>query len=252
MQAESGSGGAPRILPFGDGALIVEYGDRVDRALSAKVLALDAAMTAAPPPGLQETAPSFRSLLVRFDPLETDGAAMEAAIRALLATSAGGGAAQAPRRLWTLPVCHDGELAPDLDAVAERAGLTRSAVIDLHTAMEHHVYMIGFLPGCPYLGDLPAAIDFPRRTDPRLRVPAGSVAIAVGLTVIYPVESPGGWHLIGRCPARLFDIAAEGPPALLSPGDRVRFEPVSAARYAELARAAEAGEWAPGATGAEA
>ncbi|MEM9782192.1 MAG: 5-oxoprolinase subunit PxpB [Pseudomonadota bacterium] len=230
-----------RFLPFGDAALIVEFGREKDRMLSASVLALDRQIAAAGIVGVIETAPSFRSLTVQFDPLQTDGAAVEAAIRPLIdARGAGGGRA----RRWRFPACYEGAFAPDLADVAARAGLTPSAVIELHAGIAHHVYMIGFLPGCPYMGDLPPAIDFPRRHDPRTAVPAGSVAIAVGLTVIYPVTSPGGWHLIGRTPVTLFDTMAE-PPALLAPGDAVVFEPIGAAAYARVAAAAASGDWAP-------
>ncbi|MEM6971438.1 MAG: 5-oxoprolinase subunit PxpB [Pseudomonadota bacterium] len=238
----------PSFLPFGDAALIVEFGREKDRALSARVLALDAAISearaAGAMPGVIETAPTFRSLTVQFDPLATDGKAVEEAIRPLI----GGAGASAPAaRLWRFPACYEGVYAPDLSAIAEHAGLTPSDVVALHIGVEHHVYMIGFLPGCPYMGDLPAGIDFPRRADPRTTVPAGSVAIAVGLTVIYPVTSPGGWHLIGRTPVTLFDVATD-PPALLSPGDAVVFDPVSADAYARIERAAAAGDWAPEST----
>lgn len=221
----------PRFLPFGDAALLVEFGDRVDPALSARVMGLDARLAAADIPGLIETAPSFRSLMVQFDPLETEGEAVAAAIRPLCA---GLDAAEPEGRLWRVPVCYEGDLATDLEDVAARAGLAPEAVVALHAEAEHSVYMIGFLPGCPYLGGLPAEIDLPRRTDPRVRVPKGSVAIAAGLTVIYPVESPGGWNLIGRTPVPLFDPGA-APPALFAPGDRVRFEPVGRADYDRLA-----------------
>lgn len=253
MAAASGLEGiaAPRFLPFGDAAVIVEFGETKDRALSAAVLALDAAVGEAVARGeaglvgLRETAPSFRSLLVQFDPLVTDEARIEAGIRALLPGLEvdHGGAA----RLWRLPACYEGTCAPDLAAVAEAAGMRPAAVVELHAGLVHHVYMIGFLPGCPYMGDLPAAIDLPRRADPRTAVPAGSVAIAVGLTVIYPFESPGGWHLIGKTPARLFDPGADRP-VLLAPGDAVAFEPVGARAYDEIARAAAAGDWAPEST----
>lgn len=236
-----------RFLPFGDAALIVEFGATVDRALSAQVLALDAAVETAAAggalPGLRETAPSFRSLLVQFDPLVTDAAQIEAELRALMGDLKVTPAAT--RRLWRLPACYEGEAAADLPGVAAAAGLASDAVVALHTGMRHHVYMIGFLPGCPYMGDLPAAIDLPRRADPRTRVPAGSVAIAVGLTVIYPFDSPGGWHLIGRTPAPLFDPEATARPVLLAPGDAVIFEPVATAALAEIERAAAAGEWQP-------
>ncbi|MEL6767356.1 MAG: 5-oxoprolinase subunit PxpB [Pseudomonadota bacterium] len=244
--ADGGTTGMPepRYLPFGDAALIVEFGREKDRALSAAVLALDAALAAAPPEGVVETAPSFRSLLVQFDPLVTDGPRLEAAIREVVGS--GLSATEGAATHWRLPACYEGEYAPDLDDVAARAGMTPSAVVDLHAGIAHHVYMIGFLPGAPYMGDLPAAIDFPRRSDPRTKVPAGSVAIAVGLTVIYPVTSPGGWHLIGRTPVTLFDQTAGGAaPALLRPGDAVSFVPTPPDRYAEIARAAEAGDWQP-------
>lgn len=233
---------APRFLPFGDAAILVEFGASVDRAVSARVVALDAAVRAARVPGLLETAPSFRSLMVQFDPLATDAEAVSAAIRPLLdgATDQGAGGG----RLWRLPACYEGELAPDLGEVAELAGLTPAQVVDLHVETRHHVYMIGFLPGCPYMGDLPKSIDFPRKTTPRTVVPLGSVAIAVGLTVIYPAVSPGGWRLIGRTPTPLFDAAAD-PPALLEPGDQVRFEPVDRAVYERLARDVAEGGWRP-------
>lgn len=233
----------PRFLPFGDAALLVEYGRRVDRGLSARVLALDAAVQDAAIPGIVETAPSFRSLMVQFDPLQTELGAVVERLRPL-AEQAVAERSDRPARIWRIPACYEGDCAPDLDEVAERAGLDRSAVVDLHVGQDHHVYMIGFLPGCPYMGDLPAEIDFPRRKDPRMRVPAGSVAIAIGLTVIYPADSPGGWRLIGRTPAALFDPAAV-PPILLEPGDAVRFEPIGARAYERIAVAVAAGDWRP-------
>ncbi|MEM7497407.1 MAG: 5-oxoprolinase subunit PxpB [Pseudomonadota bacterium] len=232
----------PRFLPFGDAALIVEFGKEKDRALSAAVLALDALISAKPPAGVVETAPSFRSLLVQFDPLEIDAPAVETALRDAMIAGRVDAASEA--RHWRLPACYEGDYAPDLADVAARAGMSPGAVVDLHAGTAHHVYMIGFLPGCPYMGDLPQAIDFPRRSNPRTAVPAGSVAIAVGLTVIYPVESPGGWHLIGRTPVQLFDTGA-AEPALLAPGDAVSFDPLPEPRYREIAAAAEAGDWQP-------
>ena len=231
----------PRFLSFGDAALLVEFGQTVCPEVNAVVMALDAAMMAAPPEGLVETAPGFRSLLVAFDPLATDGEAMEAPIAGLLAGLSG---TPPEGRHWVLPAAYEGDLAPDLADVAARTGLSADEVVARHTGAEHTVSMIGFLPGCPYMTGLDAALDLPRRTDPRLKVPRGAVAIAVGQTVIYPVESPGGWNLIGSTPVALFDPAREAP-ALLAPGDRVRFRPVPAAEHGEIARAAAAGEWDP-------
>ncbi|MGF1551744.1 MAG: 5-oxoprolinase subunit PxpB [Paracoccaceae bacterium] len=234
---------AARFLPFGEAALLVEFGEAIDRRLSRAVLALDRALAAAEPiAGVVETAPSFRSLLVTFDPLATDAQAVETAIRERL-SGLDAGEAPASRR-WRLPACYEGDLALDLDEVARTAELTTAEVIERHAGAEHHVYMIGFLPGCPYLGDLDPALDRPRRAEPRTAVPKGSVAIAVGLTVVYPVTSPGGWHVLARTPVGLFAASAE-PPALLSPGDGVRFEPVGRAEFDRLEKAVAAGEWAP-------
>lgn len=226
-----------RFLSSGDRALIVEFGDRVDRAVNREVLRLDAVLAAEPVAGVIETVPTFRSLMVHYDPLATSRAALEGAITRLL--DRGGGRRREARR-WRVPVCYEGGFAPDLDEVARLTGLTPAKVVVLHQTPCYHVYMLGFLPGLPYLGDLPEALCLPRRADPRLRVPAGSVSIATSLSTIYPYESPGGWHLIGATPIRLFD-AARRPPALLAPGDAVRFEPIDADVFAALRRPAESG-----------
>lgn len=218
----------PRIAPLGDAALTVEFGEEIDRSASARALALDAALASDPPDGLIETAPSFRAVFVAFDPLLTDFATVSDAVRTRLAAS--GGAEAGAARLWRLPTVYDGA---DLGETADALGLSADALVEAHAGLTHHCYMVGFLPGCPYLGDLPDALYLPRLSTPRTRVPAGSVAIAVGLTVVYPVESPGGWRILGRTPAPLFDPDAS-EPALLSPGDRIRFEPTDAARFDAL------------------
>jgi inhibitor of KinA len=227
-----------RFLSAGDRALVVEFGDAVDRALSKEVLGLAASIGSAAIPGVVETVPTFRSLMVHYDPLLTTRAALERAIAVLLER------APEPRRnarRWHIPYCAEGEFAPDLNEVARLAGLTPEAVVALHSGVRYHVYMLGFLPGFPYLGDLPAELALPRRADPRLRVPAGSIAIATSLSAIYPHESPGGWHLIGTTPIRLFDLARPRP-ALLAAGDMVAFEPIDAARFAALRRLVERGD----------
>jgi KipI family sensor histidine kinase inhibitor len=129
-------------------------------------------------------------------------------------------------RTWELPVVYGGESGPDLGEVAERAGISPEEAVALHAAPTYHVYMLGFSPGFAYLGDLPQALQLPRRATPRARLPAGSVAIASDMTAIYPLESPGGWHLIGNTPVALWDMARRDEP-LLMPGDQVRFKPVS-------------------------
>jgi inhibitor of KinA len=227
-----------RILDAGDAALTIEFGSIIDPALLAEVNALDAAVLrrkqAGELPGVIETMPTFRSLTVFFDPLVTDRDAVLATLQPLIAAAEHGSTTDG--RHWRLPVCYEGEAAPDLAEVAGAIGIGEDEVVALHSGAEYLVYMIGFLPGFPFMGDLPAPLRLPRRAQPRVRVPAGSVAIATGLTAIYPWESPGGWHLLGRCPVPLFD-AGRTSPSLLAAGDRVRFVPVSA----QECRAIEAG-----------
>jgi len=219
-----------RFLSVGDRALVVEFGDMIDRGLSREVLRLDRVLRAAPPAGVVETVPTFRSLMVHYDPLSTSRADLEHVINGLLDRDEG---ADTDARLWHIPVCYEDEFAPDLSEVARLTGLKPGNVVALHSGTRYHVYMLGFLPGFPYLGDLPAALALPRRADPRVRVPAGSIAIATSLTAIYPYASPGGWHLIGATPIRFFEIART-PPALLAPGDAVLFEPIDPASFAAI------------------
>jgi len=221
----------PRILPLGDTAVTIEFASDISAAANAAVMALDGALTSNPPSGLIETVPTFRSLTLHVDPLVTT---IDDVARHALTCLDGPQADSTCGRTWQIPVCYDDDtFALDLPALAETLNLPPDEIIARHAAVTYRVYMLGFLPGLPYLGDIDPAIDQPRRTDPRVRVPAGSVAIAAGLSVIYPIESPGGWHILGRTPCVLFDTAAASP-ALLAPGDRVRFRPVTRAEYDTL------------------
>ncbi len=234
---------APRLLDAGDCALTVEFDARIDAAVVERVGAFDRAVAAACArgelPGVVETMPTFRSLTILYDPLRTRRSTLEPVLRRLL------DADDAPRaaapRAWRLPVCYGGAHGADLEEVAKTVGMSADAVAALHAATTFTVFMIGFMPGFAFIGGLPPALAVPRLREPRLRVPAGSVAITGPLTAVYPWESPGGWRLIGRCPVRLFDANAS-PPALLAPGDRVRFEAITAQRHAELDAAVRAGE----------
>ncbi|HYC49116.1 MAG TPA: 5-oxoprolinase subunit PxpB [Burkholderiales bacterium] len=219
-----------RFLVSGDSAVVVEFGNRVDRIVSEQVLALSARVRSAAIDGVLETVPTYRSLMVLHDPLAIDTATLIARLDSLLGAS-DAGATEA--RLWRLPACYDEAYAPDLADIAQRTGMTRAEVVRLHSEQTYHVYMLGFSPGFTYMGDLPQPLVLPRRTDPRVKVPAGSIAIATGQTAIYPVESPGGWHLIGTTPVRLFD-AQRQEPALLRPGDKVKFEPISALQFEKI------------------
>jgi KipI family sensor histidine kinase inhibitor len=228
----------PKILPCGDSALTVEFGDSIDPDLNGKVLALDELLRERALPGLLETVPTYRSLLVQFDPVATD----YEALANLLAQEA---AKIAPRsttgRRWQIPVVYGGPFGVDLEEVAERHGLTPAQLIDLHAQAVYRVYMIGFLPGFAYLGGLDARLATPRRTQPRAKIPSGSIIIGGSQAAVGSIESPSGWHLLGRTPVRSY--APERDPAfLLAAGDEVVFCPIDASRWESLERAALAGE----------
>lgn len=221
---------ALRLRPVGDAALTAELGDRIDPALNAAVRALDRALLARPFPGFVESVPTHRSLLVCFDPAQASFALAGGAVRECARDVVVG---EEPGPLHEIAVRYGGEDGPDLEEVAARAGLSPDEVVRLHSGQEYSAFMLGFLPGFAYLGLLPERLDTPRLATPRTRVPAGSVAIAGRLTGIYPAATPGGWRILGRASARLFDPSRE-PPSLVCAGDRVRFVPVEALDDAAL------------------
>lgn len=227
MSPDPVTGIVPKFLPSGDTALVVEFGDRIDRRISALVLALAQRLQAEAVPGIVELVPTFRSLMVHYEPLVLPNEEL----RQRLATLIEGLTAQEQAgRHWRLPACYDPEMGIDLADVAERTGLTVAQVVERHSAITFHVYMMGFLPGFPYMGDLPKEMELPRRENPRVRVPAGSFCIAMAMTAIYPLESPGGWHLLGRTPVPLWDLR-HTPSTLLAAGDKVVFSPISLREY---------------------
>jgi KipI family sensor histidine kinase inhibitor len=225
-----------RVLNAGDAAIVVEFGESIDRRLSTWVLALARRLDEARLDGIVETVPTFRSLLVHYDPLVLPTASLAAHIAELMR---GLQVNEQEGRLWRLPACYDPALGLDLGDVAARTGLSPAQVIERHSAVTYHVYMLGFLPGQAYMGDVPAELALARRETPRLKIPAGSLAIASAMTCIFPMETPCGWHLIGRSPVALWEGGAR-PHALLAPGDKVSFTPVSLREYERLvAKAAD-------------
>jgi inhibitor of KinA len=225
-----------KVLPAGDTALIVEFGENIDRQLSSRVLALAQRLSKIQLHGVIETVPTFRSLMVHYDPLVLPAATLAARIAELIG---GVQLAEHPSRLWCLPACYDAGFAPDLCNVATHTGLSPAQVIERHSAITYHVYMLGFLPGQAYMGDLPAEFAMRRRDTPRARIPAGSLAIAAKMTCIFPLETPCGWHIIGRSPVPLWQQRPHAA-ALLAPGDKVSFTPVSVREYEmTLAKVAE-------------
>jgi inhibitor of KinA len=230
----------PRWLDAGEAALVVEFGDSVDPAINAQVLALDAALRAAPLAGVIETVPTYRSLMIHYEPLELARAALVAHVHGLVADASPAAPSRAPR-LWTLPCCYEAPIAEDIDAAGEVLSLPPSRLAALHADATFRAYMYGFAPGWCYLGGLPAALALPRRAAPRRPTPRGAVLIGGGLSLIGAAPMPTGWYVIGRTPERLFAVERD-PPFLLDVGDEVRFEPVDAATFARLDEQAGRGE----------
>lgn len=209
----------PVFAPLGDGAILVTLSETVSREVNRQVHAAATAVRNGDIPEILDVVPAYASFAVHYDPHSTDTLQLESSLRVIVAAALSGKAHVDEEILVTIPVRYDG---PDLDAVARETGLTKEDVVARHHATEYFVYMIGFTPGFAYLGDLDPALRLPRREAPRTRVPPGSVAIAGSQTAVYPLETPGGWRLIGTTALRLFD-ALRDPPSLLKAGDRVRF-----------------------------
>lgn len=218
-----------RIVSCGDAALAVHFDERPSPALARRIAALHESLRARGNSAI-ESIPGLTSLTVLFAPDSIAAAQIEALVVNGLEHS---GEKERPVREWTIPVCYEGALAPDLEYVAGACGLTTAEVVAAHTARAYTVYLLGFSPGFPYMGDLDPRLALPRRSDPRPRVPEGAVAIATGYTAIYPQETAGGWHVIGATPVKLFDPLRE-PPALLAPGDTVRFEAIPRGEFDRL------------------
>lgn len=223
-------------------ALSVELGDEISLEINTRVRALEFLIHAKGVTGIVETVPSFRSLLVYYDAGQTGYETLCATLTALAEQS--DTAVLPPARQVELPCCYDSELGPDLVAAAERLGLTPEELIRLHAAAEYIVYFVGFTPGLPYMAGVPERIQLPRLETPRVKVPAGSVGLGGAQFCIYSVESPGGYWLLGRTPARLYDPGAE-EPTLLRAGDRVRMRPIDRTEYDAIAARVEARTWTP-------
>ncbi|GAA4708076.1 5-oxoprolinase subunit PxpB [Brevibacillus fulvus] len=232
------------FFPLGDSGVMVKLGQAIDRLTHEKVRTLADYLEESPFYGMVEYVPAFTTVTVYYDPvLLSDPASPQspyervcALLQKILAQVTERPSADS--RIVEIPVCYGGELGPDLEAVADYHQLSVEEVIRLHTAPDYLVHMIGFAPGFPYLGGLDERIATPRRGTPRLRIEAGSVGIGGSQTGVYPIESPGGWQLIGKTPLRLFRPEHE-PPTLLQAGDTVRFRAITREefdRWQEVAR----------------
>ena len=229
-----------RLIPMGDRALVIEFGDRLDPELSARIAAAAQHLRASPPPGVLDIVPAYTTLALHYDPAvigagTTPYEALIEQVEAWLHAQAD--AKLSPGRLVEIPVCYGSGVGEDLEELARQHGLTPEEVVSIHASTDYRVYLLGFVPGFAYLGDVDPRIATRRRDTPRPHVPAGSVAIGGDQTGVYPLETPGGWHLIGRTPVRMFTPESE-PPCLLAAGDTVRFVPISRAELDALSGSA--------------
>ncbi len=221
-----------RIRIAGDRGILVEYGDVIDPAVNNKVRSMAIVLEDNPPKGVTEIIPTYRSLLVIYDPAMTDPTELQKELGALETRL--GDIQIPPPRIVEIPVCYGDAFGPDIETVAETNQLTVDEVIELHSQPQYPIYMVGFTPGFPFLGGLSEKLHTPRLETPRTLVPEGSVGIANNQTGIYPIASPGGWQLIGRTPLKLF--APWRPnPFLYQAGDRLKFKPIAADEYERIA-----------------
>jgi inhibitor of KinA len=225
-----------QLLPLGDQAVLVQFGTSIDMETHQRVKQLTAYLDTNPLPGMVEYIPAYTTVAIFYDPvlvweMQKALSPFEWVCRQIREMVANLGESTASAgRVVEIPVCYGGEMGPDLADVARHHGISEEEVISIHSGGEYLVYMIGFAPGFPYIGGLSEKIATPRRNSPRLRIPAGSVGIAGKQTGIYPMETPGGWQIIGRTPLRLFR-SEEDPPSLLQAGDQVRFVPITLDQY---------------------
>lgn len=222
-----------RLLPLGDAALTVEFDNKIDPAVNEQVLAFADLVRKQGWPGVRDIVPTYRSVTIHVDPLCLDVTTLSDRLLQLSRMVPSSRAASGTRH--RIPVLYGGEWGPDLEELATFAKLSVADAIRLHASVEYRVYMLGFIPGFPYLGIVPNSLAMPRLATPRALVPSGSVGIAGNQTGIYPAATPGGWRLIGCTPCTLYR-PADANPFLLGPGDLVRFEPIGREEFDRLRR----------------
>ena len=231
----------PLFLPSGDQAVVVELGDDISPETNRRVRDLTAAVDRAAVAGVYDLMPTYRSLLIYYDPLTISYSSLKEKLEDI-EENVDEAALDSPQ-VVRIPTLYGGEFGPDLEFVAQNAGISTDEVVDIHSGADYLIYMMGFSPGFPYLGGLSEKLHTPRLQTPRTEIPAGSVGIAESQTGVYPVASPGGWRLIGRTPVKMFDQNNE-PPSLLSAGDYIRFVPLAGEdKYLEIQRGVESGEY---------
>ena len=228
------------IRPEGDSALLIVFGTEISRDTNRLVSAAARRVREQGIRGVVDMIPAFVSLLVCYDPRVISCGALRARLETILQAEAE--TRETAGRVFEIPVCYGGEFGPDLPDIASHAGLTEREVVDIHTSRDYLVYMLGFLPGFCYLGGLDERIHTPRLETPRLKIPSGSVGIGGSQTGIYPLESPGGWRLMGKTPVRTWDPDRD-VPILMQAGDSIRFVEITAAEFRRISEAVEKNEY---------
>ena len=229
-----------RFLLTGDTSLTVEFGNEINESINHDIRAYKIALEKAGIPGIVETVPTYRSLMVHYDPSVIRYGAFREKLEQLLGEMAA--IEIPPSPVLEIPVLYGGEMGPDLPFVAEHAGMSEEEVVRIHSSAGYLIYMLGFTPGFTYLGGMSDKIAAPRLKQPRVKIPAGSVGIAGTQTGVYPIDSPGGWQLIGRTPVKMYDPDRE-VPILPEAGQYIKFFPVTQEEYDAILREVEAGTY---------
>jgi inhibitor of KinA len=235
---------AVRMLKAGERGLVVEFGNVIDAVINARVHQLAKVLMSTMRGRVLEVVPTYRSLFVNFDPLSIERQSLILAIEKLLDTPDSGSSRNKRSRIVSIPVCYEKEFGPDLDFVAAHNNLSVDDVVEIHTSGSYVIYMLGFTPGFPYLGGMSERIATPRLDKPRVKIPAGSVGIGGKQTGIYPIESPGGWRIIGRMPLKAFNPSSSDP-FLFAAGDYLEFHSITSMEYHAISRDVDNGRYSP-------
>lgn len=229
-----------KYLPAGDRALVMEFANEIDPAVNQKIRASIKAVEKSSISGIQEMIPTYRSVLVIYNPLQIKFAQLVESLKKI--ESSIGNEKEETGIVFEIPTVYGGEYGPDINFVAEHNNLSVEEVIDIHTSKDYLIYMLGFTPGFTYLGGMSDKIETPRLATPRTAIPAGSTGIAGKQTGIYPIQSPGGWQLIGKTPVKLYNPYNE-PPVFMHAGDYIRFKKINEKDFEEIAREVEKGSY---------
>ena len=229
-----------RIVPEGDSSLLIQFEQVISPSVNQRIAAAAKLIKAQQISGITDMIPTYCSLLINYNPLVISYDALYKRVESIVRMESHQEAGQ--KKIWEIPVLYGGTYGPDLSTIAEHAGLSEEEVIKIHSGTDYLIYMLGFLPGFTYLGGLDEKIHTPRLASPRVRIPAGSVGIGGSQTGIYPMDSPGGWQLMGMTPVKTYDPARE-TPILVEAGDYIRFVPVSEAEYLDIKAAVDAGTY---------